>query len=563
MTTTYHSFLPVELITRIFVLGANFDYPYTDSPFLFKPVQNTFYNSPPQDFQITVSQICRGWRTIALRTSCLWSTLHFHEPLHINRARVFLSRCRPESATTFDILISTVAQREHIPNVTLYLEELHTIFQLLVPHVQRWRAFHLKIRNNDCKLVAHFDSSADLYIATYRRPVTIFSNDLPRIKNVSLIGVNLPWDESPYLHRLESLELALHLDNVRPSYIYWDNMLRGSPSLRRLLLHYSGPRISDGTQANAWPSSVTWPSERTTTPIVLDTLVELSLVDLDSDYLCRAFEGVVFPGVTKLTMGLSEAEQSYSNVVGMLIGVRTNSSRAVSVHKPLPNLHLLVDLTITALECSLSSFSDLIRSLVGVQRLDIDFSRVCGGEGWKVFIAASEGDDDQASVAMVEDDANSADEDSEGEGSYRRRTHRTPTPPYAAGTSDAKGEKETDLEWQLPEGPVPRPLSSRSNSVVTSRSGGGSTSGIFLRKQSVRGILPRLEVFRLRELEGERIQSIISAWITGYGLDSREWWLFCRADVGAVEIEWIGDDDEDAEDEDEGEDDDEVYYNSV
>ncbi|KAF9014554.1 hypothetical protein BDZ89DRAFT_1094710 [Hymenopellis radicata] len=379
MTTTTIHFLPVELITRIFVLGANFDYPYTDSPFLFKPVQNTFYNSPPQDFQITVSQICRGWRTIALRTSCLWSTLHFHEPLHINRARVFLSRCRPESATTFDILISTVAQREHIPN--------------------RWRAFHLKIRNNDCKLLEtlqlyhfeDFDSSADLYIATYRRPVTIFSNDLPRIKNVSLIGVNLPWDESPYLHRLESLELALHLDNVRPSYIYWDNMLRGSPSLRRLLLHYSGPRISDGTQANAWPSSVTWPTE-----------------------------------------------QSYSNVVGMLIGVRTNSSRAVSVHKPLPNLHLLVDLTITALECSLSSFSDLIRSLVGVQRLDIDFSRVCGGEGWKVFIAASEGDDDQAS---------------------------------------------------------------------------------------------------------------------GYGLDSREWWLFCRADVGARGNRVDRDDDEDAEDEDEGEDD--------
>ncbi|KAF8916998.1 hypothetical protein CPB85DRAFT_1193397, partial [Mucidula mucida] len=411
-TTTIHS-LPIELITRIFVLGANFEYPYTDSPFLFKPVQNTFYNSPPQDFQITVSQICRGWRTIALRTSCLWSTLHFHEPLHINRARVFLSRCRPESATTFDILISTVAQRDHIPKVTLYLEELHTIFQLLVPHVQRWRSFHLKIRNNDCKLVARqylsscgpgpnletlqlyhfedFDSSADLYIATYRRPVMIFSNDLPKIKNVSLIGVNLPWDESPYLHHLESLELALHLDNVRPSYIYWDNMLRGSPSLRRLLLHYSGPRISDGTKANAWPSSIAWSSEHPTTPIVLDTLVELSLVDLDSDYLCRVFEGVVFPGVTKLTMGLSEAEQSYSNVVGLLIGVRTNSNRAVFVHKPLPNLHLLVDLTITALECSLSSFSGLIRSLVGVQRLDIDFSRVCGGEGWKVFITASEG----------------------------------------------------------------------------------------------------------------------------------------------------------------------------
>ncbi|KAJ7793755.1 hypothetical protein B0H14DRAFT_2925597 [Mycena olivaceomarginata] len=80
-----------------------------------------------------------------------------------------------------------------------------------------WRA------SSQCDLqtlqLYHFEdyrTTQNLYIAIHRPPVVIFDNVLPALKNVSLIGA-------------------------------WDAILRRSPRLRRLRLHYSGPRAADGT----------------------------------------------------------------------------------------------------------------------------------------------------------------------------------------------------------------------------------------------------------------------------------------------------------------------------
>ncbi|THU76965.1 hypothetical protein K435DRAFT_703532 [Dendrothele bispora CBS 962.96] len=70
-----------------------------------------------------------------------------------------------------------------------------------------------------------FGSADDLHEAAYRTPVVYFANHVPQLRHVSLIGVNLPWDNSPYLTDLHSLELALHLDNVRIPYSRWHNIL--------------------------------------------------------------------------------------------------------------------------------------------------------------------------------------------------------------------------------------------------------------------------------------------------------------------------------------------------
>ena len=381
--------LPVELLTRIFVLGSASDYPYTDSPFLLKPDQE--YEPPiSSNYQVVVSHVSRYWRQVALRTHSLWTTLHFRETCHISRAETYLARCLPSSAYLLDILVDTIAEEDHIPGITLYANEIKTIFQIIIPHVSRWRAFHLKICDNRCKSQArqflntcgpapnletlqlyHFEdyrTSQRLYLATYKPPVVVFSNSLPRLKNVSLIGVNLPWADSPYLVNLHHLELALHLDNIRPPYKWWDRMLRLSPDLKRLSLHYSGPRKATGDPTFVWPTD-------TEDKIQLDSLWELCLTDLDSDYLCNLFQHLILPAVKTISLDLPE--QNFTPFIEMI-------GQSSSFNCPIPSLAILDTLTIHALDCSLDSWRTLLRGLKGLKFFDVDFTRV-GSKFWDVF----------------------------------------------------------------------------------------------------------------------------------------------------------------------------------
>ncbi|EAU86096.1 hypothetical protein CC1G_07175 [Coprinopsis cinerea okayama7 len=431
--------LPVELLTRIFVLGAGYDYLYEDSPFLLKPNQDIY--PPPSSFQTLASHVCHRWRQIAIRTPSLWKTIHLREPVHIPRAKAYLERCSASSNYLLDILVDTVAQEEHIPGVTLCREEINAIFELIIPHVAHWRSFHLKVRDNECKLSArhylgscgpaprletlqlyHFEdyrTAQNLYLATYRPPVVVFSNSLPRLRNVSLIGVNLPWTRSPYLVNLEKLELALHPDNIRPSYECWDHILRNSPNLQSLNLHYSGPRVDTGEDKLAW--------HETSNKIILEHLTDLGLTDLDPDYLCDLMERLHLPNVKKITWDL--CDQDYTTFIDLVtrktevtvmatppatppIGSDSRSKMSVSsllsdtvldrqvvspspttmsiYTGPLPNISKLETVVISALDCSLRSWKSLLGALEGLKRLEVDFSRL-GPGFWSVLTGESEG----------------------------------------------------------------------------------------------------------------------------------------------------------------------------
>ncbi|KAK7048557.1 F-box domain-containing protein [Favolaschia claudopus] len=362
--------LPVELLSRIFVVGAAAQ--SIDTPFILRPDEDHCIGSVT-DFQLLVSHVCKHWREIALRISCLWTSLHFREPAHIARANTFLARVATIHA--LDILVDTVAISEHIPGVTLCHEEMRTIFALIIPHVARWRAFHLKVRANDCKLIArqelstcgpaprletlqlyHFEdyrTNTDLYIATYRPPVEIFDNSLPALRNVSLIGVNLPWARAPYLQQLHTLELALHPDNIRPPFQAWDKMLRRSPLLRRLHLHYSGPRAADDHSSR----------------ICMPALEDLELTDLDPDHLTRLLHTLELPRLATLSLDLPEQDlitpspvQDFSSAVELM-----------AIQSPYAALHTL---HITALDCASFAFAAFLRALVSLSVLKLDFSRI-------------------------------------------------------------------------------------------------------------------------------------------------------------------------------------------
>ncbi|KAG6812106.1 hypothetical protein H0H92_004335 [Tricholoma furcatifolium] len=382
--------LPVELLTRVFVLGAGYDYPYHETPFLLKPDQD-YYAIPSSTFQANVSQVCHHWRQIALRTPSLWNILHFRELGHIARAREYISRCL-HSPHLFDILVDTVASSEHIDGVTLCREEIQQIFSIICPHVKRWRAFHLKVRDHECKAAArqhlsscgpapnletlqlyHFEdylTSRNLYLATYRPPVVVFSNELPRLRNVSLIGVNLPWEQSPYLAHLHTLELALHPENIRPPYEYWESMLRNSPDLQTLSLHYSGPRVANGDTKLIWSTD----KER----ITIQSLESLSLTDLDPDYLVQLMGRVVLPGLKRLSLDLPE--QDFTPFVDFITNTKRHTTTPGSPiclpQLPFPSLSTLESLVLTALESSADSLRNLLRGLKGLRSLEVHFASV-------------------------------------------------------------------------------------------------------------------------------------------------------------------------------------------
>jgi len=305
--------LSKECLVEIFKFGSNLDRPCgkNDSPFLLHP---SYRGASPDSvytaaFQVAVSHVCRQWRDTAVNIPYFWTTLHFSKPSHIAKARVFLERCKPGQYPIgdddqgfdkycLDILILTVARREMKVNKNLIDKHLQEIFEILTPRSLLWRSFHLQVRDRHSKAVARRAIGSDLSAPRLQtlqlyhfegfgtphdydevkqrpKPVVCFKDHLPQLKHLSLVGVSLPWT-SQYLYQgtLQSLELALHADQIRPSYSVWEDILSANSKLTRLSVNYSGPKIEKGR------SCLTVQAHK----IYLNHLEHLSLNDLDPDF---------------------------------------------------------------------------------------------------------------------------------------------------------------------------------------------------------------------------------------------------------------------------------------
>ncbi|KAG7088214.1 hypothetical protein E1B28_012231 [Marasmius oreades] len=402
--------LPHEILLIIFEIAVDVERPH--ETFLLKSGDDSkpIYYSP--HVQETISHVCKEWRAVALRASSLWNTLHFNKVSDIHRAREYCQRVA--SSSYFDILILTVSEEDYNKSGRrrLWKDELEEIFSLLAPHTSRWRSFHLQVRDGRCKQVArkyigtqvgklcgpapklqtwqlyHFEDyrrQEDLREATFRQPVICFENEIPNLKHLSLIGVNLPWN-SPYLQGLHSLELCLHPENIRPDYTDWHNMLTRSPELKSLFLHYSGPKFRE----------VKWPSMP---DIVLPQLEYLGFVDLEPDYLQAITATLQVTNVARLKLELGDADDEtffYNNWLK-------------SISTPTPRFQSLTSLTITALQCddpSLKLFLGTLPELtelelkhsvwLNVWRMfvdDLKWKEVTGPDGIVKGVSAGTGDD--------------------------------------------------------------------------------------------------------------------------------------------------------------------------
>ncbi|TFK85738.1 hypothetical protein K466DRAFT_587857 [Polyporus arcularius HHB13444] len=404
--------LPVELLTRIFHLGVDSDPLPDDRPPEHRP------------FEVLVSHVCRHWRHIALHTPHLWTTVHFRLKSHIDRGRAYLSR---NARLPIDIYVDTCAEdtAKHRKDL-IFRDSFMPTFDVVLPHIDRWREFHLKVADLECKgsarkvlntcgpapllrtlqlwHVQNWESPERLFGAIGPPPVVVFGGHLPRLKNIILQGVNLPWTSSPFLSNLTAIEYALHSDDVRMPWEQWRNMLVSSPNLERLCLHYSGPRAksSGGSPPDGiewWgadppaPDDVIPPGVQlppAADPVLLPRLQEIQLHDLDSDYLIALFRTLDAPHLRALHLELDTEDQDFTPFVQYLVapplalvksrhhhhhanGDAHEGPSSLHRNASRPKFPHLKSLTVSALTCSLESWRALLESAPELTRLEADF----------------------------------------------------------------------------------------------------------------------------------------------------------------------------------------------
>ena len=376
--------LPVELLSRVFQSGMH-DRLYPGFPLLSTPA-----------FEVQVSHVCRHWRDIALHTQSLWTTLHFRLKSHMERAHAYLSR---SNRLLIDILVDTCAEDEYEEGYNLFRPEFKHVFDILIPQVDRWRSLALKVRDRGCKHGARnalstcgparnleylqlwhiedWDSAEKLFTQIGLPPVIIFDKSLPSLKHLSLIGVNVPWLQSPFLEDLTSIDFALHSEDVRIPYNVWANMLATSPRLERLSLHYSGPKACP----DAWPETI----------VPLPNLKELSLTDMDPPYMCEILRRLHMPNVTHLRLELpaQELDVNFDSFLAYLITPpsrpTTNQEARPAAESNEPLFPRLRTLAIHALKCSTESFRRLLEVSSHVTRLELGCRRLSDGLFGELF----------------------------------------------------------------------------------------------------------------------------------------------------------------------------------
>ncbi|CEL62583.1 Putative U6 snRNA phosphodiesterase OS=Bos taurus GN=USB1 PE=2 SV=1 [Rhizoctonia solani AG-1 IB] len=183
--------LPPELIARIFECGINTG----GRSVLGSGTHGLFIGA--------VRRVCKLWREIAESTPSLWSSIvvDMHNSLESTELRLQRSRCAPlDIQVVFTDRISTTG------SVTSTLMDA---FDLLQPHMQRWRSLHVQVPG----------------YAHARAVLRSFSGPAPRLKEFSLhVGTpkvarnirELPWklEETASLTMLSLSSVDFGWDNA-------------------------------------------------------------------------------------------------------------------------------------------------------------------------------------------------------------------------------------------------------------------------------------------------------------------------------------------------------------
>jgi hypothetical protein len=283
-------------------------------------------------------------------------------------AQIYVDRSRE---LQLDVIIDSPSADKHLPGYTVFRDEVHAVFDIILPSVGRWRSFTLKVRDSVVKERArmrlanvpapqleslklyHLENwpDAEAMFQAMQRPPVSFDGDMLHCRHLSLVGMSIPWKDPPYWQNLQSLDLRLHGETFRPEYAQWERLLLDSPGLQRLALHYSGPKKLD---VDSYPFQL----------IPLHSLRELVLVDLDGDHLCYILRHMRMPNLRVLRLDLPDQDVTPF--------VQLASDPAA------PLFSSLELLGITSLQCTGLAWRHFLQSLTNLLTLELDLRRMHG-----------------------------------------------------------------------------------------------------------------------------------------------------------------------------------------
>jgi hypothetical protein len=310
--------------------------------------------------------------------SCSRSTMSsVVEPQHVRSGERHLHVHDIDKAASVDFAQKTeeeIAIEGHESDALLFEEgvdlpillpsHIKPLMDLLSPHVQRWRSFELHVPYfSYAHILLHImsrlppapllevlqiyhredvdeDSHSIFDIGYYVKglPHTIgapFSGQAKNIKSVVLWGVHVDWEAmSNMLVRLNELELAYHAIDVRPSWTLFEKVLRGSPDLKHLSLHASGPRES----TDQWVSHASHDTSSTDAMEIPQHLIPLKKLEtvvfayLPPDTVVAHLKRLYMPALRSLTLDLDQGD--CGPLISQLAGPAT---RPFHINSPKPS----------------------------------------------------------------------------------------------------------------------------------------------------------------------------------------------------------------------------------
>lgn len=272
--------MPVELLEHIFTWC------------LPEQWQNNSFTS--RSTQLLLSQICRRWRHIALRTRGLWSNFNFpsQKTFQIEITEIWLTRSG-NAPINFSIASGFVDSR---PGMRV----VEQILQMLVDHSRRWKHVEISLRPTMMKIMSKSKACIPLLRSLAIDCRGDFSSEAldafeiaPQLKTVRFIGneginptrFSIPWlqlhkcvvDRSNYGHALDIMRRAENMDTiyfdsaqygiaVPPGIIYHARLkflsirYHDDTALKYLFRHISSPalqgltliRVRDDSAPSPW-----------------------------------------------------------------------------------------------------------------------------------------------------------------------------------------------------------------------------------------------------------------------------------------------------------------------